>query len=134
MSEKSYQAYFMKLIPHGYRTSLTSGSGFPDLIMFHEDCGYSLVELKLLLVGPSGNKKLKNTFQLSQPSWYTVYIHKGGDRLFIAFKLNKGFGLLKVTKDFLNNLNTLTYKDMLHLKSYTEYPHLKQLIEGIKDV
>ena len=127
-SEKSFQAYFMKTVPHGYRTSLVNGSGFPDLIMFHGPNNYSLIELKMLLVGPSGNKKLKSLFKQSQGPWYYNYLSKGGDRLFVCFQLNKGYGLLKVTKAFVHALDHIKYQEMKEMDTYREFSTLKELI------
>ena len=129
-SEKSFQAYFMKVVEHGYRTSVLGSAGFPDCLLIHGD-RHSLVELKLLEVGPSGNKKLKGLFKPSQPPWYMNYIAKGGTRLFVVFKLNKGYSLLHVNIRFVRNLDELNYSD-LPCFWYTEYQNLKDLIKELE--
>ena len=132
MSEKSFQNYFMKIAPHAYRTSLTSGSGFPDLIMIHENDTVSLVELKLLQVGPSGDKKLKSLFKVSQTPWYRNFIFKGGRRVFVAFKLNSGYGLLRVTVEFIANWGTIKYSQMKQMGCYDEFDNLRSLIKALE--
>lgn len=128
-SEKSFQAYFMKQVPHGYRISLIAGGGFPDVLLVHGD-RHSLVELKLLEVGPSGDKKLLGLFKQSQPPWYINYLAKGGTRLFIVFKLKRGYGVLHVNKEFIRDLDKLRYSDLWDQKyNYQGYLILSQLIK-----
>ena len=129
-SEMSFKAYFMKAVEHGYRTALVTGSGFPDCLLIHGD-RHSFVELKLLKVGPSRDKKLKGLFKKTQPPWYMNYLSKGGKRLFVLFKLNKGYGLLHVNMGFVRDIDTLKYSDLLRYPYpyiYAEYPSLKKLI------
>ena len=132
MSEKSFQSYFMKLAKHAYRTSLTTGSGFPDVIVVHENDTVSFVELKMLLVGPSGDKRLKSLFKPSQPPWYRNFIFKGGRKVFVAFKLNNGYGLLRVTVEFIANIDTIKYSQMKKMGTYSEYTTLKELLENME--
>jgi hypothetical protein len=110
-SEKSFQAYFMKSVPHGYRTALISGSGFPDCLLIHGD-RHSLVELKILPIGPSGDKKLKGLFKPTQPPWYIDYLHSGGKRLYVVFKLESTYGILHVDKSFVLNIDKVKYSDL----------------------
>ncbi len=126
-SETSFQKYFMKTVGHGYRISLIQGGGFPDCLLIHGD-RHSFVELKLLQVGPSGDKKLKGLFKPSQPPWYMNYLAKGGKRLFIVFKLNEGYSALHMSMTFVRNLDKLRYSDLPSFW-YTEYKNLKKLIE-----
>ena len=86
-----------------------------------------LVELKLLQIGLSGNKKLKGLFKPTQPPWYLNYLAKGGRRLYVVFKLNKGYGVLLVTREFVSNIDKVKYSDMVS-PLYQEYPTLKELI------
>ena len=127
-SETSFKAYFMKIVEHGYRTALVTGSGFPDCLLIHED-RHSFVELKVLEVGPSSDKKLKGLFKKTQPPWYMNYLAKGGTRLFILFKLNRGYyGILHVNKEFVRDLDSLHYSDLPGYY-YAEYASLKNLIK-----
>lgn len=125
--EKAFQAYFMKKIPHGYRTSLTSGGGFPDVLLIDED-KYSLAELKILDLTKAGDKKLSALFRDSQYPWYWNYLAKGGTRLFIVFKLENGYGVLKVTKEFLMEFDVVKYSDLSQF-GYKEYDRLGDLID-----
>ena len=126
-SETSFKAYFMKIVEHGYRTALVTGSGFPDCLLINRD-QHSFVELKKLEVGPSGDKKLKGLFKKTQPPWYMNYLVRGGTRLFILFKLNSGYSILHVNMDFVRNLDTVKYSDLPGYY-YAEYASLKNLIK-----
>lgn len=125
-SEKNFQVYFLKQAPHGYRIALTTGGGFPDVLLIHGD-RHSLVELKVLEIGPSGNKKIGGLFKKTQPPWYWQYLSKGGTRLFVVFRLVNGCGLLHVDHGFLRALDTLTYQDLWN-HGYTEHGNLQELI------
>jgi hypothetical protein len=126
-SEKSFQQYFLRNVAHGYRTELTTGAGFPDVLLIHGS-RHSLVELKILKIGPSGNKKLKGLFKKSQPPWYWNYVSKGGTSLYVLFRLDGTYGLLGVNRHFLTDLETVTYKD-LPKYCYKEYGSLQYLIK-----
>lgn len=129
-SEKSFQSYLLKQVPHGYRTALTTGGGFPDCLLIHGD-RHSLVELKVLEIGPSGNKKLSGLFKKTQPPWYWQYLAKGGTRLFVVFRIggtHDAYGILQVSYDFLRGLDTMTYLNMKNCPTYREYENLKELI------
>lgn len=127
MSEKAFQSYFMKIVPHGYRTALISGGGFPDALLIHSD-RHSLVELKVLELGQRGNKKLGGLFKPTQPPWYAAYLSKGGTRLFVVLQVGKRYGILHVDMDFVRALDTLFYSDLPNYR-YTEYETLKGLID-----
>ena len=141
--EKSFQNYFTKLAkPLNYhRTSLSNGSGFPDITGFHGD-RHSLVELKDLVLGKRGDRLLKQDFEPSQPPWYADYLKKGGTRLFVAFRIRewdesgKRYGLLKMTTPVLMKLinNELKYTDLNCDDTYHEYVHCKDMIEEIENV
>jgi hypothetical protein len=132
-NEKAFQSYFMKVVDHGYRTALLTGGGFPDVLLIHGD-RHSLVELKVLEIGPSGNRKIKGLFKPTQPPWYLDYLYKGGTRLFVVTKVtqdgNSRYGLLPVTKSFCLSLGALKYS---HLKDYgyKEYKTLKELVSEL---
>ena len=121
-------SYFLKQVPHGYRTSLINGSGFPDALLI-DGAEHYLVELKLLEIGPSEDKKLKGLFKPTQPPWYAEYLAKGGTRLYVVFKLEKSYGALKVDKRFVENIDSVRYSDLSQYH-YTEYKVLKELIEN----
>ena len=128
-NEKSFQTYFMKILPHGYRTSLVNGSGFPDILAIRRE-EHFLIELKMLHIGVSGNKKLKGLFQPTQIPWYYRYLKEGGTRLYVMFRLEDNYGLLHVSKEFCKNINTLKYLDMVKdWANYTEYKSLKELVD-----
>ena len=126
-TEKSFQSYFMKKVPHGYRTALIQGGGFPDCLLIHGK-EHSLVELKILTIGPSGNKKLWSLFKPSQIPWYLGYLKNGGQRLYVLFKLTDKYGILKVDKEFCLNATTVKYSDICQSYDYKEYKHLTELI------
>ena len=129
MSEKSFQSYFMKTVDHGYRTSLVNGGGFPDILVISGEKHF-LVELKMLHIGVTGNRKLKSLFKPSQIPWYFKYLKKGGSNICVAFKLDKKYGLLKVCEDFCRNYDTIKYLDIKNNweYNYSEYDTLKELI------
>ena len=110
-AESRFQSYFLKLVPHGYRTALITGSGFPDCLVVQGDTT-NFVEVKILDIGPSGDRAIRTVFKKSQPPWYAEYLHKGGDQLFVLFKLPKGYGLLHVNKAFIDDLPTLKYSQL----------------------
>ena len=126
-SEKNFQAYFMTQVCHGYRTALISGGGFPDCLLIR-GTDHSFVELKLLPIGPSGDRKLRSVFKKTQPPWYAEYLAKGGCRLFILFRLEKGYGLLRVTKEFVRAIEVVRYSELKERYEYAEYTNLKDLI------
>lgn len=128
MNERSFQTYFMKQCPHGYRTALVNGSGFPDVLMING--GYHcLVELKILEIGKSGNKKLASVFQKTQIPWYMNYKKKKGENLWVVFKLNKGYGVLFVTEEFCRDIPKLYYKDLVESDKYVFY-----LVKTVKEI
>jgi hypothetical protein len=127
-SEKSFQSYFLRNVPHAYRTALATGGGFPDVLVIQGE-RHSLVELKILEIGPSGDKKLGGLFKKTQPPWYWQYLSDGGERLFVLFRLAERHGLLHVDIPFLRALDTIKYTD-LGMHRYTEYDNLKDLIHA----
>lgn len=137
--EKQFQSYFMKIAkPLNYhRTSLSSGGGFPDIVGFHGE-KHSLVELKDLVLGKRGDRKLSGCFEDSQPPWYINYFKNGGSRLFVAFRIrdydetNKRYGLWQLTKQTVLDLDTLKYSDLKEKWKYTEYEMCKEMIEAIE--
>ena len=139
--EKSFQTYFMTLAEplNYYRTSLTSGSGYPDVTGFHGD-KHSLVELKDIVLGKKGDRLLKQFFEITQPPWYLDYLQKGGTRLFVAWRIRdtrekKWYGLLHLNKDLVMRLarNELRYS---HLKKYClgYYQEYSTCIDMVKDI
>lgn len=131
-SEKMFQNYFIKTCNHAYRTSLTSGSGFPDCIVMGKDGYARFVELKELKLGKKGDKKLGSTFQLTQPSWYVKFLVNKGKNLFVAFQIDKAYGLLKVTKDFAMSVDALYYSDMKKMDEYQEFDKIKDLVKELE--
>lgn len=130
--EKSFQSYFLSK-SNAYRTSLTNGSGFPDCIACCKDgLRVNFVELKVLRVGVSGDKKLRGLFEDTQIPWYAEHvIKKGCKNLYVLFSLNKGYGLLKVNKHFIMDINDLYYsviKRASNTYQYKEYKFLKEVI------
>lgn len=123
--EASFQKYFIPLVPHAYRTGI--GNGFVDCLVVQGSIT-NYVELKVLKVGPSGNKAVRTAFKKTQPPWYAKYLAKGGNRLFVVFKLNKGYGIIHVDMSFVRLLPKLTYLEMKDWYTYREYKVLKELI------
>ena len=121
----------MKIMPHAYRTSLVNGGGFPDILAIRNR-EHFFIELKMLLLGVTGNKKLKGLFKPSQVPWYFQYLKKGGESLYVMFKLHKTYGLLKVNEDFCRDIGILNYLDMKdgYKYQYKEYSTLKELIDA----
>lgn len=143
-AEKSFQAYFLKVTKdlelNYYRTSLSNGTGYPDITAFH-GVRHSVIELKDLILGKRGDKKLRQLFEDSQPPWYLDYLRKGGKRLFIAFRIRehdesgRRYGLLHVDREIVMMLmeNCLYYHSLLKNGCpYKEFKTLKELIEEIE--
>lgn len=137
-AEKTFQNYFIKTCNHAYRTSLTSGSGFTDTLVIGIDGYARFVELKILVLGKKGDKKLGSTFQLTQPAWYLSFLTGKGSRphrgknLFVAFQIGTKYGLLKVTKDFVMSVDALYYSDMKKMEEYKEFSSIKELVKEIE--
>ena len=141
-NEKSFQNYFMKIAkPMNYhRTSLTNGGGYPDITGFHGS-KHSLVELKDLVLGKKGERKLRQYFEDSQPPWYIEYFRRGGKRLFVAFRIrnseesSKWYGLLQMTPDLVKRLaaNELRYSDIMNHYQYREYRQCTEMIKEIEE-
>lgn len=123
--EKNFQTYFMKVADHCRRSSTAPGE--PDTQVIRGLRTYR-VELKILQVGSSGDKKIKPVFKPTQSPWYIDFICKGGLGLYVLFRLNKGYGILKVDKRFCLNINNLYYSDLIKSELYREYDNLKELI------
>ena len=119
--------YFMKQVRHGYRTALISGGGFPDCLLIN-GTDHSFIELKILPIGPSGDRKLRSLFKKTQPPWYAEYLAKGGCRLYVLFRLEKGYGILRVTKEFVRDIEVVRYRGLSERYEYAEYDTLKELI------
>lgn len=126
-SEANFQSYFLSQVRHGYRTALITGGGFPDCLLIHGGL-HSFVELKLLPIGPSGDRKLRSLFKKTQPPWYAEYLAKGGECLYVLFRLEKGYGLLHVTMEFVRAIEVVRYRELSERYKYTEYDTLKELI------
>jgi hypothetical protein len=126
-SEKSFQSYFMKQVKHGYRTEVIGNPGFPDCLIINGS-EHSFVELKLLKIGPSGDRKLRSLFKTTQAPWYARYLTSGGERLFVVFRKEKGYGILHVTLDFVKAMELIRYREMKERFPYKEYDNLKELI------
>jgi len=126
-NEKMFQKYFLRKAGHGYRISLTTGGGFPDVLLIHGD-RHSLVELKMIEIGPSGDKKIGGIFKATQPPWYMNYLANGGTRLFVVFHLNSTYGVVHVDRDFVMAIDSMRYSDLPKFK-YKEFDKLTDLIE-----
>jgi hypothetical protein len=85
-------------------------------------------ELKLLPLGPSGDRKLRPLFKKTQPPWYAEYLAKNGERLYVLFRLEKAYGLLHVTKEFVRAIEVVRYRELEGRYKYTEYDNLKELL------
>lgn len=128
--EQSFQAYFLRTVPHGYRTSLVAGGGFPDVLLIHGEL-HSLVELKIM---KGKNRLIKNLFKPTQPPWYVNYLSKGGKRLFVLFKKGSKYALLRIDNALMKEFFTLKYSDLPRF-IYREYSTLIGLIhEEFPDV
>ena len=142
MNEKSFQNNFMK---HGkplnyYRIALINGTGFPDILGIHGP-SHSLIELKYLVLGKRGDKKIRPLFKDSQPPFYINYFMNGGTRLFVAFQIhdwdesNKRYGLWQLRKQDVLNMDEIRYSDLKEgVFLYTEYSSCKDMIEQISSL
>lgn len=138
-NEKSFQSYLLSVAKgmNFHRTALTSGAGFPDITAFHGD-KHSLIELKDLVLGKRGDKKIGPMFKDSQPAWYVRYFQEGGSRLFVAFRItdhdgsNKRYGLWQLTKKDVLALDTIYYKDLLNYPLYKEFGACKEMVGEIQ--
>jgi len=138
-NEKSFQNYFMKIAKplNFYRTSLSTGSGFPDTLGIHGS-RHSFVELKDLILGKKGERKLRQYFEDSQPPWYIEYFRRGGKRLFVAMRIRneekKWYGLIQLTPELVMKLvaNDLKYTDLKESCHYKEYHSCKDMVEHIE--
>ena len=141
-SEKQFQNYFMKIakLYNFYRTSILNGSGYPDVTAFHGE-RHSLIELKDLVLGKRGDRKLRGLFEETQPPWYIQYFLQGGKRLFVVWRVTehdgsgKRYGVWKLTKVDTIQLsrNLLYYKGLIN-KQYIECSTVKKLIEIIEEM
>lgn len=138
-SEKSYQNYWMKIgkpLNH-YRISLINGTGFPDILALHGP-KYSLVELKYLILGKKGDKKIYPLFKDSQPPWYINYFKNGGSRLFVSFCITeadgegKRYALWQLTKQQVLDMDALYYSELKEHPLYKEYKSCKEMIMEIE--
>ena len=130
-NEKSFQTYFMKILPHGYRTSLVNGSGFPDCLLIR-GAEHFVVELKMLKIGPSGNKMLRGLYKPSQLPWHLDYLHKGGTRIYTIFKLDDKYGIVHEGMQYVKGtVEGLRYLDLVKSSKYDyrEYRYLKELVD-----
>ena len=129
MSEKTLQNYFMKLLPHGYRTSLVNGGGFPDVLIIREE-KHALIELKVLKLGPTGNKMIRGLYKKSQMPWHMQYFNRKGLELYTVFKLSNSYGVIKESKEYVRAVvKGLTYKQMKEEYDYKEYKTLKEVVD-----
>ena len=128
-NEKQFQSYFLRLCPHAYRTALLNGSGFPDCLLLR-GVEHFLIELKLLPIGPSGDKHVHCVYKPTQAPWHMNYLTKGGKSLYTVFQLNKGYGVVKETKEYVALLAAKKLKySMLPEYGYKEYDKLTTLIK-----
>lgn len=138
--EKAFQNYFMKLAKplNYYRTSLTSGGGFPDVLGIHGEY-HSFVELKDMILGKTKDHLLKQFFEPSQPPWYMDYFFNGGKRLFVAWRIRsnqesgKWYGLLRLTPELVLSIvkNELKYS---HIKYTDDYEEFDTCIDMIREI
>jgi hypothetical protein len=127
--EKKFQDYFMRTINHGYRTALANGTGFPDCLLI-DGAEHYFVELKMLDIGPSGDKMLRGSYTKLQPPWHTEYLAKGGERLYSVFKLKNSYGIVHETMSYIKAVVAgLKYLDMKENYFYYEYRTLKELVD-----
>lgn len=126
--EKSFEAYFAKQCP-SYRMALINGGGFPDRLIINER-GHFLVELKVLKIGPSGDKMLRGCYQPTQMPWHLDYlVNKKGKSLYTLFKLDGKYGIVNESEEYcLAVLNGLKYSGLKDF-DYKEYKVLKELIK-----
>jgi hypothetical protein len=132
--EKKFQNYFMKLV-NGYRTALVTGGGFPDTLLILEEKHF-LVELKVLKIGPSGDKMLRGCYTEAQMPWHLDYLqNKKGKSLYTVFKIIEvsqdsiKYGVVLEDEEYcMAVLNSLKYKGLRDFM-YKEYKTLKELIE-----
>lgn len=129
-SEKSFQSYFMKCLPHGYRTALTNGGGFPDCLLIHGDFHF-LVELKTLKLGKRGDKVLRGLYTPTQMPWHLNYFLKGGKSLYTLFKLEDCYGLIREDEAYCRAvLDGLKYSGLKDF-DYKEFKVLRHVIEEL---
>jgi len=142
MNEKSFQNNFMKYGKplNYYRIALINGTGFPDILGIHGP-SHSLVELKFMVLGKRGDKKIRPLFKDSQIPWYLNYFMNGGTRLFAAFQIhdwdesNKRYGLWQLRKQDVLNMDEIRYSDLKEgVFLYTEYSSCKDMIEQISSL
>jgi hypothetical protein len=126
-SEANFMSYFLKQVPHGYRTEVIGNPGFPDCLLISGTEHY-FVELKILKIGPSGDRKLRSVFKKTQRPWYHQYLAKGGCRLFVVFHLGDRYGILRITQAFLDAFDVVRYRELKDRYIYKEYGILKELI------
>ena len=125
--EKRFQNYFMRLV-NGYRTALSTGGGFPDSFLVDGERHF-LVELKVLKIGPSGDKMLRGCYTKYQMPWHLDYlVGKKGKGLYTVFKLDGKYGIIHESEEYclavLDGLKYLGLKDF----DYREYDKLTDLI------
>lgn len=139
-NEKSFQTYFIHIgKPLNYhRIALINGNGFPDIVGFH-GAKHSLVELKDLVLGVKGNKKIRPLFKDSQPPWYIRYFQDGGNRLFVSTRItnhdggDRRYGLWQLTKQIVLDMDDLYYSDLRKMDTYKEYHACKDMVEDIEN-
>lgn len=125
--EKSFQNYFMKIVPHGYRTALSTGGGFPDTLLIKGESHF-LVELKVLTLGKRGDRMLRGLYTPLQPPWHMNYLYKGGKSVYTLFKMDGKYSIVHETQEYLVALlNGLKYSGLKDFR-YREYATLKELI------
>lgn len=131
--EKAFQSYFMKSVPHGYRTALTSGGGFPDVLLIKGEKHF-LVELKVLTLGKRGDKMLRGLYTPLQLPWHMNYLYKGGKSLYTVFKMDGKYSLVWENEEYVSAvLGGLKYSGLKDF-DYKEYSTLKELIRSEFDV
>ena len=139
-NEKQFQNYFMKVAKpfNFHRTAILNGSGYPDVTAFHGE-RHSLIELKDLVLGKRGDRKLIGLFEKSQTPFYVSYFQHGGKRLFVAWRVtdwngsNKRYGVWKLNMHDAMGLSGRYYKD-LSSRNYREFSNCTEMIKAIEEM
>jgi hypothetical protein len=119
--EKKFETFFMlqalKKDLFIIRTEILH-EGFPDTLIAFKESNFVLVELKHVEL--AYNKKIKNWFQVTQPSYYKEYLEFGLDNLYVLMEvIYQGklfYELIHVDQHFIDNFYTIKYLDLIQYR------------------
>ena len=132
MDKETFKNYIVASAEQGYKADLKRQATFSEILLIHGE-KHSLIDLKVFSPKRKKSHTIAAMFKDHECQWYLDYLRDGGKRLFVAFAIDDGYGFMKVTRDFIFDIEWMTYYDLQKKKDYNEFASVDKLVKGIQN-